>query len=107
MFGDNVKSQREVENTIREWGLLNTDENLKFYRRLIFMGMMDKVRVFGNKAVKIVMDIHDNFAIFKLKSEEDIRDMISDKDDETKILIADTYLRIKKGQEKIGLRPQP
>ena len=97
-------AQKETEDTLREWGLLKDEDCVNFYNMIAPMSMIEKIQSFGLPFMKLVGELYDDFFKLKLKSEDDVRSMINDKDPKSSLLLADTYLRMKKGAEKLGFR---
>lgn len=98
-------SRKEVEKILRDWGLLQTQEDIDFYWKIVYMNMNSKLIEFGEPFLKMVMgDIYENFHLLKLRDESGIREKIKEKKDpKQKILLAETYLRMSLGQKKFGL----
>jgi hypothetical protein len=101
------KSRKKVEKTIREWGLIQSEEDRNFYDRISKMNMMSKISAYGKKLQDAITSVlYKEFFQLNLRNEENLRKLIDEQYDDRKfkILLADTYLRSKMGQEKLGLQ---
>ncbi len=92
---------QNIKEKLIAWNLLNTNEDYRFFKEIEPLLFFQKLERFGDQFV------HDYLKIMNLKTSKDIRRYIeSVSDSKRKILIADTYFNIMKGQ-KIRLKSVP
>lgn len=103
MFVIDQKSVKEVEKTLREWEVIKTEDDLLFFQKITIMSMLDKINAFGVDFMKITQALYSNFRLLQLKNEQEAREMLVPLGEKMKILLADTYLRMRRGQKILGL----
>lgn len=94
----------DYEKEMKKWDLLKNEEDRRFFDKVNKMIFADKVATYGNDFVDIVRNLYSDFFKLTLKNESDVKKFVSTLAREKQILAVNTYLKMKVGKKRLGMK---